>query len=134
MAIGLGKTLVYRDLSGLIPASLGGLEAVVVQVVHEQFELFVLNTYMNYYQLKHRLLAPLASWLAEFISRKPRAVFFLCGDFNCVKQPVAVPPISATIQFEHLSLRAPRYLHRIALRLGTLLTPPHRRAPLTLDN
>jgi hypothetical protein len=82
VAIGIAKALVYRDLSGLIPILLNDLEAVLVQVVHEHFELFVLNIYMNYYQRKHRLLAPPSHHGWRISYRENRVPSSLCAEIS----------------------------------------------------
>lgn len=59
MAIGVQKSLIFRDLTALIPDSFSDLEFILVQVVHECFELFVLNVYVNHFSRKRKLFAPL---------------------------------------------------------------------------
>jgi hypothetical protein len=88
VAVGVERSLTYRDLSALIPPSLSELEAVFVQVVHECFELFLLNVYVSHYQHKCKLLAPLSQWLASIMARKPQAIYLVCGDFNSAKKPI----------------------------------------------
>ncbi len=59
VAIGIEKSLTYRDLSDLIPPAFAELEALLVQVVHECFEVLVLNVYASHFSRKRKLFAPL---------------------------------------------------------------------------
>ena len=88
VAIGITKSLVFRDLTSTVPEALQALELVFVQVVHEQFELYALNVYVNKYHEKKSLLPALQQWLLEIRSKKPDAILLVAGDFNCAVQPV----------------------------------------------
>ena len=60
VAIGIDRILTFRNLSHVVPPQLyDALELVFVQVVHEQFELYALNVYLNSYNRKRKLLEPL---------------------------------------------------------------------------
>jgi hypothetical protein len=49
VSVGIDRLLVFRDISELIPPLLADLEIVFVQIVHDNFELFILNIYVNNY-------------------------------------------------------------------------------------
>lgn len=82
MAIGVTKSLTFRDLTATVPEALQAIELVFVQVVHEQFELYALNVYINNYQQKKSLLPDLQQWLLDLRSKKPEAIVLVAGDFN----------------------------------------------------
>jgi hypothetical protein len=82
LAIGVERSLTYRDLSDIIPATFSEPETLLVQIVHECFEIYLLNVYINQYARKKKYLKPLCRWLAEQISRKSNALWLVCGDFN----------------------------------------------------
>jgi len=83
VAIGIVKSLTFRDLTNTVPESLGeALELVFVQIVHEQFELYALNVYMPKYHSQKRKLTQLQKWLLEIRCKKPKAILLVAGDFN----------------------------------------------------
>ena len=88
MAIGVTKSLTFRDLTATVPEALQAIELVFVQVVHEQFELYALNVYINNYQQKKSLMPDLQQWLLDIRSKKPEAIVLVAGDFNCAEQPI----------------------------------------------
>jgi len=60
VVIRIYKYFIFRDQSHLIPANLHeGLDMVIVQVVHEQFEVYALNVYANSYNRKKKYFRPL---------------------------------------------------------------------------
>ena len=89
VAIGIAKSLTFRDVTATVPEALReALELVFVQVVHEQFELYALNVYLSKYHKQKRLLRQLQDWITEVRCRKPTAIFLLAGDFNTALRPV----------------------------------------------
>ncbi len=83
MAIGVDRSLTFRDLSNSIPEALRHLEMVFIQLVHQTFEMFVVCIYLINYSNLRGYLKPLHEWITEMIVRKPEAVFIVGGNFNC---------------------------------------------------
>ena len=89
VAIGITKSLTFRDVTCTVPQALQeALELVFVQVVHEQFELYALNVYLSKYQKQKRMLRQLHDWITEVRCKKPSVIFLLAGDFNTSQRPV----------------------------------------------
>jgi hypothetical protein len=88
VAIGVDRNLTLRDLSNTIPEALRSLEIVLVQFVHQIFELYALCVYLNNYNNLRGYLKPPHQWLIELISCKPEAIFIIGGDLNCAHQPI----------------------------------------------
>ena len=82
VAIGVSKSLTFRDLADTVPPALQSLELVFVQVVHELFELYALNVYLPRYKEQGKMLPALQQWLLEVRAKKPDAIFIVAGDFN----------------------------------------------------
>jgi hypothetical protein len=59
VAIGVEKSLVFRDLTALILHSFLDLQFVLVHFLNECFELFVFNVYVNHFSHKRKLFAQL---------------------------------------------------------------------------
>ena len=89
IAIGIAKSLTFRDVTTTVPQALQeALELVFVQIAHEQFELYALNVYLARYHKQKRLLKQLQDWIIELRCKKPTAIFLIAGDFNTAKQPI----------------------------------------------
>jgi hypothetical protein len=56
--------------------------------VHEQFEVYALNVYVNCYNRKRKFLHPLQQWILDLVARKPQAIFVAVGNFNTSEQPI----------------------------------------------
>ena len=87
VAIGVSKSLTFRNLTDSVPPALQSLEFVFVQVIHEQFELFALNVYLPRYKEQRGMLPAVQQWLLEMRAKKPDAIFIIAGDFNTAQYP-----------------------------------------------
>ena len=59
MAIGVDRSLTFRDLSNTIPEALNHLEMVFIQVVHQTFEMYAVCVYLSIYNSLRGYLKPL---------------------------------------------------------------------------
>ena len=57
-------------------------------MVNPDFELFVVNAYLNNYRQKKKYMKNMNEWLIKFRINKPQAGIMVCGDFNTCIKPI----------------------------------------------